>query len=61
MEKERVTTKIWRHSLQQLKIAAATNNESMIDLLERLIEQEYEKTKGREPGHEGHTRIQDRT
>ncbi|GCE09148.1 hypothetical protein KDAU_64770 [Dictyobacter aurantiacus] len=60
MEKERVTTKIWRHSLHKLKIAAATNNVSMIDLLERLIDQEYEKTKGRDPGHAGDTRIQDR-
>lgn len=61
MEKERVTTKIWRRSLQKLKIAAAINKISMIDLLEQLIDQEYEKVKGKEPRHESHTRIQDRT
>lgn len=59
MEKERVTTKIWRHSVQKLKIAAAITHESMIDLLERLIDQEYEKVKGKEPQRESSTRIQD--
>ncbi|WP_201366200.1 hypothetical protein [Dictyobacter formicarum] len=56
-----MTTKIWRHSLQKLKIAAATNNELMIDLLERIIDQEYERVKGRELRHEDDTRIQNRT
>jgi hypothetical protein len=40
--KKRVTTKIWAHSLYQLKVIAAIKKESMIDALARLIEAEYQ-------------------
>jgi hypothetical protein len=45
-QKERVTTKIWQHSLFQLKVIAALTKTSMIDTLARLIEAEYKRVKG---------------
>lgn len=42
-KKQRITTKIWQHSLYQLKVIAAVNKESMIDTLARLIETEYKQ------------------
>ena len=47
-EKQRVTTKIWQHSLYQLKVIAAVKKESMIDALARLIETEYKSVNKKE-------------
>jgi hypothetical protein len=60
MEKHRVTTKIWQHSLQQLKVAAAIEHLSMIDLLEVLIEAEYKKVVGEGKQDASSERLQDR-
>jgi hypothetical protein len=43
MEKKRVTMKIWQHSLHRLKVLAALEKISMIDLIERLIDAEWER------------------
>lgn len=39
--KERITTKIYRSSLEKLKVIAAIKRESMPETLERLIETDY--------------------
>jgi hypothetical protein len=59
MNKQRVTTKIWQHSLHKLKVIAAIKQNSMIDLLEELIEAEYKKVVGEQD--ESDQRLQDRT
>ncbi len=60
MEKERVTTKIYRSSLDQLRVIAAIKRESQPETLERLLAAEYEQVRKefvREtPGLQGRTR-----
>lgn len=60
MDKERVTTKIWKQSLHQLKVIAAIQKETMIDTLSRLIEAEYKSIQEKHKD-ESNTRVQDRT
>lgn len=57
MEKERVTTKIWKHSLHHLKIIASFRKETMIETLARLIDGEYERVQ-KELRDESSTRVQ---
>jgi hypothetical protein len=58
MDKERVTTKIWKQSLHQLKVIAAVKKETMIDTLARLIDTEYKSIQKKGVKDEDHKGLQ---
>lgn len=46
--REKVTTKIWKDTLHNLKLVAVLNRSTMLEALDRLISQELEQLQKKE-------------
>lgn len=53
------TMRIWKKTHKLLRLIAAHTDESMVVVMHRLAEQEYQRVQ-KELGHESDTRLQDR-
>lgn len=59
---EITTIRVWRQSAKRLKLLAALQEDTMMNVLDRLIESEIARMQARgesEPPHAGNTRVQD--
>jgi|tagenome__1003787_1003787.scaffolds.fasta_scaffold8425440_1 hypothetical protein len=54
---EHQTIRIWVKTQQRLKLLSALTHESMVETLDRLVEQELQKVQGKEYKLHGHEDI----